>query len=118
MAKVQYNGRADLRVLDAEDLKRHGVEGFKKTPFARGKSVQVTDEVAALFLDKPEVFGSFSLVDDEGNVLEKTSLKEAASADNEAPGATSQESTGTASTTTGTGSTSGSTSGRASTRTT
>lgn len=119
MAKVQFNGRADTRVLSADDLKRHGVEGFKKTSFPKGVPTEVSDEVANTLLEKPNVFGKFALVDENGEVVEQSAPSKKAQAEaNEAEGATSQESTGTPSTTTGTGSTSGSTSGRASTRTT
>lgn len=61
--KVKYNGPSHFRVLDAADLKKVGVEGFKKTSFPRGEEVEV-DEAVAKGLDEL-VPGEFSVVKDE-----------------------------------------------------
>lgn len=115
MAKVQFNGLADARILSSDDLKSFGVEGFSKTTFKKGVPTEVSDEVAQLLLDKPNVFGKFAEVGEDGEIVARSKpSRKAQEKANEAEGATSQESTGTPSTTTGTGSTSG----RASTRTT
>lgn len=65
MAQVIYRGRADVRELAAEDLKKAGVEGFKKTRFPRNTPVEVSDEVAAA-LTNPDykLFGNFELYEE------------------------------------------------------
>lgn len=65
MAKVKFVGRDDLRILDAADLKKAEVEGFRKTEFARFEAVEVSDEVAEALLDESEFFGKFELVEED-----------------------------------------------------
>lgn len=64
MAKVVYNGFADFRVLEAADLKKVDVTGFKKTQFAKGVPVEVGDDVAKA-LTENSIFGSFKVVSDD-----------------------------------------------------
>lgn len=67
MARIKYTGRADVRVLDADDLKKADVEGFRKTSFARGEAVEVDDAVATLLTDSEsfDVFGKFEAVSED-----------------------------------------------------
>lgn len=64
MAKVVYNGFADIRELDASDLKKVNVTGFKKTAFRKGEPVEVTDEVAKV-LHEESIFDGFSIANDD-----------------------------------------------------
>lgn len=78
MAKtlVQYTGRDDLRILDASDLKKAGVEGFSKTSFARGQAVEVEKEVAdALTAADSELFSDFKIVERDAPEAEKATNK-------------------------------------------
>jgi hypothetical protein len=78
---IAYTGRADIRVLNAEDLKRLGVEGFRKTEFKRNQEVEVDAEVAKA-LTEHEVLGKqftmtrgaqqYSLLDEPELATEET----------------------------------------------
>lgn len=63
--KVAYVGRSDVRSLAAEDLKPHGVEGFRKTEFKRGETVEVDDAVGKVLIEDSGTFGSFKEVTSE-----------------------------------------------------
>lgn len=52
MARVKYVGQAHTRELSAADFKTLGVEGEKKTVFARKEPVEVSDEVLKVLTDK------------------------------------------------------------------
>lgn len=60
--KVQYKGPSHFRVLDASDMKKFGVDGFKKTSFARRTDVEVPDEVGKVLV---ETLGEFVEVKDD-----------------------------------------------------
>ena len=63
MAKVKFVGKGiDIRVLDAEDLKKAGVEGFKKREFRHGEVVDVPDAVAKVLVEN-ELYGDFEEVE-------------------------------------------------------
>lgn len=71
MAKVIYRGLADVRILDAKDMKSQGLEGFSKTEFKRFEPTEVSDEAAELILSKPRIFGKFERVtEDEAEQME------------------------------------------------
>jgi len=87
--EIKYTDSSDARVLDADDLKKAGVEGFRKTMFQRGESVEVDDAVGDALLAAPEIFGKFERVerdapsDDEAKAT-KASAKDADAAAGEA----------------------------------
>ena len=61
--KIAYTGKADVRVLTADDFKKFSeVEGFKKTSFNKGETVEVTDEIGQALLDNTRHFGEFTEV--------------------------------------------------------
>jgi hypothetical protein len=58
--KIVFTGPEDVRILASDDLKRHSaVEGFTKTTFAKGRPVEVDDEVALALTTQTEVYGNF-----------------------------------------------------------
>jgi hypothetical protein len=65
--RVKYTGTSDVQEFDASDLKKAGVEGFRKTSFPQGVAVEVSDEVGELLTSKEGLFGdyAFSEVADE-----------------------------------------------------
>lgn len=65
MTKIAYTGSSDFNILGADDLKKAGVEGFSKTTFAKGETKEVEDGVASALIADPDLFGKFSLVEDE-----------------------------------------------------
>jgi hypothetical protein len=56
MAKIIYKGLADVRVLNAGDVK---VDGFEPTSFRRHEPTEVSDAVAEAILSKPRTYGRF-----------------------------------------------------------
>jgi hypothetical protein len=100
MAKVVYNGFADFRELEAADLKKADVSGFKKTSFAKGVPVEVSDEVAKA-LTENSLFSGFKTVSDDTEL-------DIDLVDDTTPTSTASQSTSTVS---DAGTTSGSTSG-------
>lgn len=63
---IHYTGPSDSYSLDAGDLKKADVEGFKKTVFPINTPVEVSDEAAeALVGNKSELFGQFAESSDE-----------------------------------------------------
>lgn len=56
--RVVYQGTADFKELNAADLQKAGIDGFKKTVFQPGVAVEVDDAVGELLvsLDHP-LFG-------------------------------------------------------------
>lgn len=101
--KVQYNGPSDFQEFDAADLKKSGVEGFRKTSFAKGVPVEVDDEVGAVLVSKDdEIFGDFNFeeVTDDGSLEQGTGEQRGAgsdegSADGEEVAPATGDSTGT-----------------------
>lgn len=63
--KLRYKGTSDVRVLEAKDLDKLGVEGFRKTTFNRGETVEVPDEAAEQLLDHEWFTGEFEEVTDD-----------------------------------------------------
>lgn len=63
MAHIKYTGTSHFRELLAADFKRLGVEGQKKTVWARGEVLEVPDEVAEVLIDS--LGDEFDLVDDD-----------------------------------------------------
>lgn len=61
MARIIYKGSADIRTLNAADLKAHGVEGFRHTEFARGDAYEVDQPTADLLTSRPDIFGAFEI---------------------------------------------------------
>lgn len=56
MAKIIYKGLADVRVLNAGDVK---VDGFEPTTFRRHEPTEVPEAVAEALLSKPRTYGRF-----------------------------------------------------------
>lgn len=79
MAKITYKGMADVRTLDGNDLKAHGLEGFETTEFRRHQPIEVSDEAAKLILSKPRLFGRFVQIDEAA--LEELQAKRTAEAE-------------------------------------
>lgn len=79
MAKITYKGLADVRILSADDLKAHGLEGFETTEFRRHQPTEVSDEAAELILSKRRLFGRFVKIDEEA--LEALAAKRTAEAE-------------------------------------
>ena len=71
MATVIYRGKADIRVLSANDLKRVGVEGFRKTEFHNGEPIEVSSEVAKVLVNNSQ-FGNFEGVIEESELSSKS----------------------------------------------
>lgn len=65
MAKVKYTGPSDVRELNAADLKKVGVDDFKKTQFPRGEAVEVSDAAAKHLLEHDLFGGEFAEAKDE-----------------------------------------------------
>lgn len=67
MKFVKYTGPSDVREFNAEDMKKAGVEGFRKTGFPKGVSVAVEDEVADVLTSAEGFFSEegFLLVSEE-----------------------------------------------------
>lgn len=63
--KIVLRGHVDVRVLDAKDLEKAGVEGFKKTPFLLDVPREVEDDVAEALLGDAGMFGKFEEVKPE-----------------------------------------------------
>lgn len=108
MARIKYVGTSDFRELAAEDLAKAGVEGFRKTSFARGEYVEVSEEVATALIEETDLFDEDfeeetpeEAAKREASEAEKAKSKKAAKSDGES----NQESTGSKSVTTGSGST-------------
>ena len=57
--RAKYLGPSHFRILDAEDLKKAGVEGFRKTSFPKRVEVEVDEKVAAALVGQPGLFGRF-----------------------------------------------------------
>lgn len=73
---VKYTGRDDIRVLDAHDLRRGGIDGgFSKTEFARDIPVEVSTEVANAIVGHGHLFGTFELVEVERDAPEEKNEK-------------------------------------------
>lgn len=89
MANIKYTGRAHIRSLSAADLKQSGVEGFSKTDFARGQSIEVADEVAEAIIGNPEIFGKFEVVERDAQADTKTEKVADADADKASTGSAS-----------------------------
>lgn len=63
--RVVFKSRStDNRVLSAADLKKAGVEDFKKITFVRNEPVEVSDEVAEV-LTGHKLFTGFAIFDGE-----------------------------------------------------
>lgn len=62
---IKYVHGSNFRELDAADLKKAGVDGFKKTTFAKDEPVEVEDNVAAALVDNES-----GLFDDEFEYVE------------------------------------------------
>lgn len=60
MTDIVYKGPFDVRVLDADDLKKAGVEGFRKTYFEAGKVTEVSEEAFTALTENSGLFGAFS----------------------------------------------------------
>lgn len=69
MTSIVYKGDADVRELASDDLKKAGVEGFKKTAFAKGVPTEVADDVATALIEN-DIFGDFGLSSDVEIVAE------------------------------------------------
>lgn len=65
MTNIKYVGRSDARVLDAADLAKGDVEGFRKTVFQRNVPTEVSEEAAEAILRVPEIYGEFTIVTEE-----------------------------------------------------
>lgn len=65
MASIKFkgSGHTDVRTLDAADLQKAGVEGFRKTDFHRGEAVEVSDGVAKAILENADLFDDFEAVE-------------------------------------------------------
>lgn len=63
--KIKYNGPDDARILDASDLAKADVEGFRKTRFDKGEVVEIDDAAAEGILRTPEVYGDFEEVTEQ-----------------------------------------------------
>lgn len=61
---VKYKGRSDVRELAAEDLRKAGVEGFRKTSFLRNESTEVPDEVGRALIEHELFARDFEQVDE------------------------------------------------------
>ena len=59
---VKFTGRAGIRELAADDLKKAGVEGFTKKQFPKGIYVEVEDEAADALVGNEALFGKFEKV--------------------------------------------------------
>ena len=84
--EIKYSDRSDARVLDADDLKRVGVEGFRKTMFPRGEAVEVDDAVGEMLLEAHEIFGKFERVERDASSDEAKATKASAKDADAAPG--------------------------------
>lgn len=73
MRTIKYTGTSDAQTFDAEDMKKEGVEGFKKTTFRKGEPVEVDDAVAEQLLGKEGIFGPYSFEEVEEADTEGTS---------------------------------------------
>lgn len=60
--KVQYTGTSDVRELGAADLAKVGVDGFRKTSFAQGDVVEVSDEAGTALVNEGLFDGEFTEV--------------------------------------------------------
>lgn len=82
--EIKYSDRSDARVLDADDLKRVGVEGFRKTMFPRGEAVEVDDAVGEMLLESPEIFGKFERVERDAPSTDEAKAAKASAKDADA----------------------------------
>lgn len=57
--RAKFMGPSHFRILDAEDLKKAGVEGFRKTSFPKRVEVEVDEKVASALTGHPSLFGRF-----------------------------------------------------------
>lgn len=64
MPFVQYSNFADVRELNAADLSKAGVEGFRSTKFPRHEAIEVSDEVAEALLNHELFATEFTVADD------------------------------------------------------
>lgn len=75
MAKVQYLGTSNVRILEARDFKTLGIEGGSKTTWVGSQPQDLPDEVANALVERlPKEFQVLeddnSNSDDEGDELE------------------------------------------------
>lgn len=89
--KIKYTGPDDLRILDAKDLAKADVEGFRKTEFPKGEVVEIDDAAAEGILRTPEVYGNFETVteDSESDAKATKSKAKADSGESTSTGAAS-----------------------------
>lgn len=68
--RVVYQGTSDQRILDANDLKKAGVDGFTKTTFYKGIPQEVPGPVAdALLKNENKLFGPDNDFEDVGEMV-------------------------------------------------
>jgi hypothetical protein len=78
---LRYKGFADRYVLDSEDLKRHGIEGFRKTTWEANNKFtapvpqDVAEKIAELMPDDFEVVTSDTSIPDEVDDVDDDSIR-------------------------------------------
>lgn len=79
MKNIAWAGGTDVRTLNADDLAKAGVDlsnaKVQEFTFPVRESVEVTNEVATAIMEHPEIFGRFTMTEeDAGETLDFDAL--------------------------------------------